>query len=103
MTRLVVLLGVVSVLASGDDATTFRDDVKLVEVYATVFDHGRALNGLAREQFEVRDDGLPQPIRVFEPADTALNCVLLLDTTGSMRDYIPDLRNAAREFIETLR
>src|SRR2546430_403202 len=31
----------------------FRSDVKLVEVYATVFDGGgRAVGGLAREQFE---------------------------------------------------
>ena len=82
----------------------FRSEVKLVEVYATVFDGGgRAVGGLAREQFEIRDDGAAQPIRVFETTDKALSCALLLDTTGSMSATIPTLRNAARLFIEALR
>jgi len=82
---------------------TFRDEVKLVEVYATVFEQGRAVDNLTRDQFEIRDDGKPQPIRVFEATDRALSCALLLDTTGSMRDSIPQLRNAARDFIGALR
>lgn len=85
------------------EETTFREEVNLVEVYATVFEHGRAVNGLKQEQFEVRDDGKPQPIRVFEANDKALSCVLLLDTTGSMHSYLPELRNAARDFIGALR
>jgi Ca-activated chloride channel family protein len=83
---------------------TFKQDVRLVEVYATVFDRGgRAVQGLHRDQFEVRDDGVLQSIRVFEASDKSLACALLLDTTGSMRDEIPTLKNAAREFIDTLR
>jgi Ca-activated chloride channel homolog len=85
-------------------STVFRADVKLVEVYATVFDNGgRAVSGLAREQFEIRDDGAAQPIRVFETTDKSLSCALLLDTTGSMSEAIPALRNAARFFIDSLR
>lgn len=83
---------------------TFKDEVKLVQVYATVFDQGgRAVGGLTQEQFEIRDDGAPQPIRVFESTDEALSCALLLDTTGSMTDAMPSLRNAARAFVEALR
>lgn len=82
----------------------FKQDVKLVEVYATVFDHGgRAVQGLTRDQFEIRDDGVVQPIQAFEASDKSLSCALLLDTTGSMRDVIPIVRNAAREFIDALR
>jgi VWFA-related protein len=84
-------------------AAVFRSDVKLVEVYATVFDGGRAISGLSREQFEIRDDGAAQPIRVFETTDKTVSCALLLDTTGSMSAAIPTLRNAARLFIEALR
>jgi Ca-activated chloride channel homolog len=87
----------------GAEDATFRDEVQLVEVYATVFDRGRAVTGLAREQFEVRDHGKPQPIRIFEASDKAFTCVLLLDTTASMRRSLPELRNAAREFIGALR
>jgi Ca-activated chloride channel family protein len=83
---------------------TFKEDVRLVEVYATVFDHGgRAVQGLTRDQFEIRDDGVVQPIRAFEASDKAISCALLLDTTGSMHDVMPALRNAAREFIDALR
>ena len=85
-------------------SAVFRSDVKLVEVYATVFDGGgRAVSGLGREQFEIRDDGVSQPIRVFETTDKSLSCALLLDTTGSMREAMPQLRNAARSFIDALR
>lgn len=86
----------------GQDVT-FKDEVKLVEVYATVLDHGRAVDGLTRDQFEIRDDGKPQHIEVFEASEKALGCALLLDTTGSMTNSMPALRNAARDFIAALR
>jgi Ca-activated chloride channel family protein len=86
------------------DTPLFKSDVKLVEIYATVFDHGgHPVAGLQREQFEIRDDGVMQPIRVFESADQPLSCALLLDTTGSMTASLPALRNAAREFVGQLR
>jgi Ca-activated chloride channel family protein len=76
----------------------------LVEIYATVFDHsGHSVQGLTRDQFEIRDDGVVQPVRVFEASDKSLSCALLLDTTGSMREAMPALRNASREFIDALR
>jgi Ca-activated chloride channel family protein len=86
------------------DNPLFKSDVRLVEVYATVFDHGgRPVDGLQREQFEIRDDGVMQPIQVFESAEQPLSCALLLDTTGSMAEALPALRNAAREFLSQLR
>ena len=89
---------------SAQDTPIFKSDVRLVEVYATVFDHGgHPVDGLHREQFEVRDDGAAQPIQVFESSETPLSCALLLDTTGSMAGALPALRNAAREFVGQLR
>src|ERR1700751_2743879 len=82
----------------------FKQDVKLVEVYASVIDHkGREVDGLTKDQFEIRDDGRPQPIRVFEPASGALSCALLLDTTGSMTYAMPRVRNATRKLIDSFR
>lgn len=100
MTRVAVLL--VSCLFAQDPI--FKTDVRLVEVYATVFDHGgRAIDGLNRNQFEILDDGAAQPVEVFESSETALTCALLLDTTGSMEEALPAVKNAAREFIGQLR
>ena len=97
-------LAALSALLLAQDTHVFKSDVRLVEIYATVFDHGgHPVDGLHREQFEIRDDGAPQPIRVFESSDSALSCALLLDTTASMAEAIPSLRNAAREFISQLR
>ena len=86
------------------DTPVFKSDVRLVEIYASVFDHGgRPVDDLRRDQFEIRDDGVLQPIQVFESSETPLSCALLLDTTGSMADAIASLRNAAREFVGQLR
>ena len=104
--RSFVAIAVVLLLAplGAQDVTTFRDDVKLIEVYTTVFDHsGRPLDSLTREQFEIRDDGAPQPIRAFETPQNAISCALLLDTTASMTEAMPTLRNSARHFIDALR
>jgi Ca-activated chloride channel family protein len=104
---LVASLGMVACYppaVSAQDTPLFKSDVRLVEIYATVFDHGgRSVDGLLREQFEIRDDGAAQRIQVFESSETPLSCALLLDTTGSMAAAIPALRNAAREFIGQLR
>jgi len=83
---------------------TFKVDVRLIEVYATVFDKkGNFLDGLPRERFEVLDDGRPQPIVAFESSSSELSCALLLDTTGSMQEALPAVKSAALRLIDQLR
>lgn len=104
MMRVFPSLMIVAGVVAFAQIPTFKTNVRLVEIYATVFDHsGRAVDGLTKDQFEIRDDGQAQPIRVFEATTDALSCALLLDTTGSMRDAIPVLRNAGRNLIDALR
>jgi len=108
-TRLAVRLLGLAILTYGESHvpaqdTVFKSSVKLVEVYATVFDHGgHPVDGLRQDQFEIRDDGAPQPIRVFESSDRPISCVLLLDTTASMAETMPAMRNGVREFLDLLR
>lgn len=83
---------------------TFRAEVRLVEVYAAVFDSkGHYVTGLSREQFEVQDNRKPQPIVLFEPTDAGLALGILLDTTGSMQGAIPAVKNATLRLIDQLR
>ena len=97
-------LALISMVLLARQEPDFKSAVRLVEVYATVFDHGgHAVLGLRRDQFELRDDGAVQPISVFKATERGVSCALLLDTTGSMTDSIAALRNAAREFIGALR
>lgn len=71
--------------AAQQDGFVFKSNVRLVEVYASVFDQkGRYLDGLTRDRFSLVDDGTPQPIVAFEGETKEVSCAILLDTTGSM-------------------
>jgi VWFA-related protein len=91
-------------LAAQDGAAVFRSEVRLVEVYATVFDHhGRYLDGLKGSSFELLDEGVPQPIVTFESNQSNLSCAILLDTTGSMFRALPGVKNAVARLIDEFR
>ena len=83
---------------------TFRAEARLVQAYVSIFDkHGNPLPNLARDRFQVLDAGHAQALAVFEGAEDAVSCALLLDTTGSMTEYLPALRIAAMHFVDELR
>jgi|WetSurMetagenome_2_1015567.scaffolds.fasta_scaffold64236_2 Ca-activated chloride channel homolog len=82
----------------------FKADVRLVEVYATVFDHdGRYMDGLKSSQFEIRDNGELCPVKSFEPVASEFSCAILMDRTGSMQNALPLVKNAINRFIDGLR
>jgi len=82
---------------------SFSVDVRVVEVYATVFDeHGRYIDGLVQETFEIRDEGRPQPIVAFGGTSDPLACAILLDTTGSMEKVLPQVRSSILDFIDEI-
>lgn len=107
MMRATVLALLVCVMAKAQEAGAvpkFRVDARLVQVYASIFDkRGNPLPNLTRERFQVLDAGQPQPLADFEGAEESLSCVLLLDTTGSMTDYLPTLKIAVMHFVDDLR
>jgi Ca-activated chloride channel family protein len=83
---------------------TFRAEARLVQAYVSIFDkRGNPLPNLTRERFQVLDAGRAQHLAVFEGAEDVLSCALLLDTTGSMAEYLPALRNAVVHFVDDLR
>jgi len=82
---------------------SFSVDVRVVEVYATVFDeHGRYIDGLVQETFEIRDEGRPQPIVAFGGTSDPLACAILLATTGSMEKVLPQVRSSILDFIDEI-
>ena len=94
--------------AAESDASSIQPDFRitgrLLEVYATVTDsRGRYLDDLTADQFTVLDESSPQRITAFEPQASEVSCVLLLDTTGSMLEALPSLKNAALKLIGDLR
>jgi Ca-activated chloride channel homolog len=95
-------------LASGFRMTeqipgAIKVEVHLVEVYATVYDHkGGYVDGLARDSFQVFDDGKSERITNFETSGQSLSCGILLDTTGSMAEALPRVKNSIVKLIDAL-
>jgi len=80
------------------------EEVNRVILWVTVTDKndGPVLD-LAKENFTVLEDGIPQTIRDFQPEDRPITMAIVLDSSGSMRDSLPDVHQAAAGFVETLR
>ena len=83
---------------------TFRSAVDVVLIPAVVTDRrGRYVADLARERFEIREDGVRQDVSYFSPpADTGLDLVVALDISGSMRDAMPALKRGVSTLVESL-
>jgi VWFA-related protein len=82
----------------------FRASGRLVEVNATVTDgRGRHVDDVPRTEFALLDDGKPVPVASFENQSSAVSVALLFDTTGSMLNALPPLKNAALKLIGEMR
>ena len=81
----------------------FRAGRDAVRVFATVTDSdGRLVTTLEQKDFEVRDEGKPQPITQFDNTPQPLRLVVMLDVSGSMEGNVPLLRAAASQLFERL-
>jgi Ca-activated chloride channel family protein len=83
--------------------TPFRSATRTVAVYATVTDAaGRLVPDLAREDFEVSDNGRVQPLTVFASEIQPITVVMMLDRSGSMRANFRIVEAAAEQFVVRL-
>jgi Ca-activated chloride channel homolog len=83
---------------------TFRTESRLVEVYATVTDHkGRYLDGIPQTSFHVTDNGEAQHLVSFESNASEFSSAILLDTTGSMTNTFPVVRNSILRLLDEVR
>jgi Ca-activated chloride channel family protein len=94
-----------SVLAAGaGQQPVYRGTGDVVRAFATVTDRdGRILTTLQRDDFEVRDEGKPQPITLFDNTPQRIRLIVLLDVSGSMEGNLPLLRDAAEQLFARLR
>ncbi len=98
------LLIATGLLAEQQDPAVFRTESRIVEVYVTVLDHkGKYVDGLPRESFQISENSRPQPLVAFESNAAELSCAFLLDTTGSMRDSLPVVKNALSHLLDEYR
>jgi|SRR5215469_2688636 len=95
---------VASLGAQQTPETTFKVDVKLVNVFVTVTDQqGAPIGNLVKSDFALSEDGVPQKIAVFsKESQLPLSIVVAIDTSSSTRKDIRLELEAARRFIHSM-
>jgi len=87
-----------------DEGDVVRVETQLVTVPAIVTDKtGRPMSALRQENFAVFEDGKPQSLTNFATTEAPFEIALLLDTSGSTREDLGLIRDAANAFISALR
>jgi len=100
LTAVACLLGAVAAAQQ----PVFRGAGDIVRVFSTVTDRdGKLVTTLGRDDFEVRDEGKPQPITQFDNTPQPIRLVVMLDVSGSMEGNLQLLREAADELFTRLR
>ena len=107
MGRVLIAAAVASLVAGLGAAAqqpVFRGGGDVVRVFSTVTDRdGRLVTTLGRDDFEVRDEGKPQPITQFDATPQPIRLIVLLDVSGSMEGNLSLLRAGADELFTRLR
>jgi len=99
----VVSASVVVCLHAEQGRPTFRAHVATVPIYATVrSDDGTLVSGLTREDFEIKDNGVPRDITVFSRLTVPITVALMLDMSGSQERGVEWMRDAGHAFVEAL-
>lgn len=104
LSSVALAVGILGALAAGPPPQVFRSASDIVRVFVTVTDRdGRLVTSLGRDDFEVRDEGKPQPITLFDNTPQPIRLVVMLDVSGSMEGNLPLLREAADQLFGELR
>jgi Ca-activated chloride channel homolog len=84
--------------------TTFKVNVKLVNVFVTVTDeHGAPIANLKKDNFALQEDGKDQKVSVFDKESALpLSIVLAVDTSLSTRKDLPLELASARRFAHAI-
>jgi Ca-activated chloride channel homolog len=106
MTRLLTFAILAACAIAGraaEQQPIFRGTSDAVRVFVTVTDRdGRLITTLEQSDFEIRDEGKPQPITLFDNTPQPVRLVVMLDVSGSMEGNLPLLRAAADQLFSRL-
>src|SRR5437588_8368501 len=87
-------------VSAGD---VIRVNTTLVSVPVTVMDrNGKYIPNLRKEDFQVWEDGVEQQVAYFASTEKPFTVALLIDTSGSTRERLQDIQNAAMTFVSQL-
>jgi Ca-activated chloride channel family protein len=101
---LLASLGASVALAQDQDQNVIRSSVSLVMMDATIKSKaGQILGDLKKENFELREDGVAQDLRIFSRDELPLNVALVLDLSDSIEPFLGPLREAANTALASLK
>src|SRR6266404_2317724 len=84
-----------------DKKTIIESQVKLVQIYAIIFDErGQVANGFKKQDFTVSIDGVNQQIVDCSNERESVSFVLIADHSQSMKNKIPFVRDALDSILE---
>ncbi len=91
-------------LLKGESRFMSKVEVDLVELPVSVYDgEGRLVKSLSKEDFTVTEDTVRQELTSFEFAESLpLSLGIVIDGSGSMKDAMPIVHQAASEFTQKL-
>lgn len=96
MPKLLWILSIIFVARLAAQEFTIRVEVPVVNIDVVVRDdHGRPVGSLLARDFEVLEDGVPQPITHFSPLSAPYSVLLLFDVSGSTRHQWDLMKRAA--------
>lgn len=100
----ILAASVVAALTAAQQQPTFRGTADNVRIFTTVTDRdGRLVTTLEQKDFEIRDEGKPQPITLFDNSPQPIRLIVMLDVSGSMQGNLPLLREGSEELFKRLR
>src|SRR5271170_1211494 len=90
--------------AQESDQSVIHVDVGLVLLDTTVKTRaGQIMGNLKKEDFEVREDGVPQKLDIFNRDELPLSVALVLDLSDSIGPFLGPLRQAANTALSALK
>ena len=83
---------------------TLKVTTEVVNVYAVVRDkHGRLIPDLTKNDFEIKEDNIPQNITYFSrETDTPLTLAIMVDTSPSQERVLDTEQAEAKEFLRQI-
>jgi Ca-activated chloride channel family protein len=109
MRRVLFLLILTTVIASAQaqpptepNVPVYKGGTALVRVDVQVLEKGKPVPGLTRDDFVVRDEGVPQPLIAFGRESAPLELLFVLDVSGSMGKVLGEMASVAQKALQAL-
>jgi VWFA-related protein len=96
------LLVLAPLLLIWQDPPSYSVDAQYIRVPVTVLDDkNQAILGLGREDFQLFDESEDRPIENCVLDEMPVNVLFLLDSSGSLKEELQEIRYAAQRFAQT--